>query len=456
MQVASQGPQTVPSFCFLRRRPDENSNSLFHLKYESRRMPQQRRADQVPDTDTGKPPLVFLGPTLPQLEAMALLPASVWAPARRGDFYRALAEGYKTIVLIDGEFHGTPAVWQREIADALAEGTIVHGASSMGAIRAAELHRFGMIGHGKIFEWYRDGVIDADDEVALAYGPPERGYPAMSEPLVNIRATLQSVPPEVISPRERDQLVEFITGLYFFDRSFAALFERGPARDWPVDRQHRLAQFVQQGRIDQKREDAVAALTAVATNSFERCPPQYEADSGRLWRRERLVIEGLLPEWEVEDARIAQQAGLTASEVTALRHELSALSFVALWGRAHGILPTGADLALERDRFPDAGGIPLARLNGLLATRALANASILAYSAAEEMRDPKAAARAIIQDWIQENAIESPPLQGEALVNWVIDASPGHFGYIWDFAIEMIETLWISGRVARFWLRETV
>ena len=53
------------------------------------------------------------------------------------------------------------------------EGIQVLGASSMGALRAAELHGFGMIGYGTIFEWYRDGLIDGDDEVALWHEPEE-------------------------------------------------------------------------------------------------------------------------------------------------------------------------------------------------------------------------------------------------------------------------------------------
>src|SRR5690349_10228433 len=159
-------------------------------------MPLRLGTDSVADKSPRKPPLIFLGPTLPQAEATALLPACVRPPARRGDIYRALADGYTTIVLIDGEFHGAPSVWQREIADATAEGASVHGAASMGAIRAAELYTFGMMGHGRIFEWYRDGIIDADDEVALGYGPAELGYPALSEPLVNIRATLEAAPAE--------------------------------------------------------------------------------------------------------------------------------------------------------------------------------------------------------------------------------------------------------------------
>src|SRR5580700_7605068 len=94
---------------------------------------------------------VFLGPTLPRANAMLALDAVYRPPARRGDIYRALRDGFHTIVLIDGEFHGQPSVWQREIVDALIEGAVVHGASSMGALRAAELHSLGMVGHGQIF-----------------------------------------------------------------------------------------------------------------------------------------------------------------------------------------------------------------------------------------------------------------------------------------------------------------
>jgi hypothetical protein len=142
--------------------------------------------------------IVFLGPTLSRPEAAELLEAVFRPPARRGDIHRALRDQFRTIVLIDGEFHGRPSVWQREILDALAEGVAVHGSSSMGALRAAELYSFGMVGHGRIFEWYRDGVIDADDEVALTYGPVELGYPPLSEPLVNIRATLAAAVPSGI------------------------------------------------------------------------------------------------------------------------------------------------------------------------------------------------------------------------------------------------------------------
>ena len=46
----------------------------------------------------------------------------------------------------------------------------------MGALRAAELHVFGMVGVGRVFELFRDGLLEDDDEVAVAHGPADSGY----------------------------------------------------------------------------------------------------------------------------------------------------------------------------------------------------------------------------------------------------------------------------------------
>ena len=112
---------------------------------------------------------MFLGPSLARDKARSVLDADYYPPAGKGDVYRIIASGVKTIVLIDGVFHNAPSVWQRELLDAMDEGIRVVGAASMGALRAAELHLFGMIGRGTIFEWYRDGIIEGDDEVALLH-----------------------------------------------------------------------------------------------------------------------------------------------------------------------------------------------------------------------------------------------------------------------------------------------
>ena len=133
---------------------------------------------------------VFVGPTLrpqdlPPDDDIVALP-----PVAQGDVYRIAQRRPQAIGIIDGYFEGVLAVWHKEILWAMAEGIHVFGSASMGALRAAELHPFGMVGVGRIFEAYRDGELEDDDEVAVIHGPPETGYLALSEAMVNIRRTL--------------------------------------------------------------------------------------------------------------------------------------------------------------------------------------------------------------------------------------------------------------------------
>nr|UXE46071.1 hypothetical protein Hi04_10k_c5591_00011 [uncultured bacterium] len=119
--------------------------------------------------------VVFLGPSLDLDAARKELAADYRPPAAQGDVLLALRSGARRIGIIDGRFNDVPSVWHKEILLALEEGALVFGAASMGALRAAELHRFGMIGVGRVFEWYRDGVLCDDDEVAVIHGRLEHG-----------------------------------------------------------------------------------------------------------------------------------------------------------------------------------------------------------------------------------------------------------------------------------------
>ena len=133
--------------------------------------------------------IAFLGPSLGAAEARRLAPgARLLPPAGRGDLFKALGRGRRkpprVIALIDGVFEARPAVWHREILAALEEGVAVFGASSMGALRAAELWPFGMVGLGRVYGWLRNGTILDDSEVALLHADREHGYRALSVPLV--------------------------------------------------------------------------------------------------------------------------------------------------------------------------------------------------------------------------------------------------------------------------------
>ena len=135
---------------------------------------------------------VFLGPTMPVDDARRLCPAEYLPPVAMGDVYALMKRRPPTIAIVDGTFQSAPAVWHKEILFALSRGVRVIGSSSMGALRAAELASFGMEGIGAIYEAFRDGVYNDDDEVAVAHAAREHGYRALSEAMVNIRAALAS------------------------------------------------------------------------------------------------------------------------------------------------------------------------------------------------------------------------------------------------------------------------
>jgi hypothetical protein len=202
--------------------------------------------------------VVFLGPSLNRREARNILLADYRPPAARGDLTRALNDGARVIGLIDGVFFQESSVGHREILGALKKGVRVVGASSMGALRAAELHTLGMEGIGEVYRMYRDGILVSDDEVALAFDP--ESLTALSEPLVNIRATLARAEKEgVIDHGMREILFSAASSLYYPDRTYPRLVREAGRTADPASLD-RFARWVGEGAVDLKRSDAVEAL----------------------------------------------------------------------------------------------------------------------------------------------------------------------------------------------------
>jgi len=189
---------------------------------------------------------------MPVAEARRLLDAEFLPPVCRGDIAR-LPAGIRFIGVIDGEFFQNLAVSPKEIIQALARGTKVFGSSSMGALRAAETHTFGMVGIGRIFEQFRDGILDADDEVAVAYEPGT--YRALSDAMVNLREALALARSAgVITESQHHDLCSLIKARYFPHRSWRALEQLYPP----------LRKFAERQRLpDLKHDDACALLSAM-------------------------------------------------------------------------------------------------------------------------------------------------------------------------------------------------
>ena len=230
--------------------------------------------------------VVFVGPTLEPRD-LALAGGFVGLPpVSQGDVYRAARNRPRAIGIIDGYFSGAPSVWHKEILWAISEGIPVFGSASMGALRAAELHRFGMRGVGRIFESFRDGALEDDDEVAVLHGPAEIGYLATSESMVNIRETLALAETNgILAPESRRSLERFAKALYFGERDWPTLLAAAPSIGVAETELAAFRDWLPNGRVDQKRLDALAMLAAMQESPGigEPASPAFHFEWTYLW-----------------------------------------------------------------------------------------------------------------------------------------------------------------------------
>lgn len=204
--------------------------------------------------------VVFIGPSLRAHERPALRRVALHAPVRRGDL-PALARTYpmlRAIGIVDGVFHHALSITPREVLDVARAGLTVFGASSMGALRAAELHTMGVRGVGRIFEMYAEGLVVSDDEVAIAFDPESER--ATSEPLVNVRCALgKAVLDGLLASADADVILAVGRELPYVDRTYTTILRRAGerlGRDFSGVRASLVTH-------DQKRLDALALFRAL-------------------------------------------------------------------------------------------------------------------------------------------------------------------------------------------------
>lgn len=208
--------------------------------------------------------IVFVGPSLDISVAKQYIDAQFLPPAKMGDVFRAAARKPTMIGIIDGLFEQTPAVWHKEVLHAMSQGIAVFGGGSMGALRAAELHVFGMKGVGRIFEDFASGVLEDDDEVAVVHATSGESYDCQSEAMVNLRYGLQAArDAALLTPDECSRLIGFAKKQFYPDRSWYGVLEQARRIEVPQDRLDRLTDYLNEHQPNQKRADAIAVLQAM-------------------------------------------------------------------------------------------------------------------------------------------------------------------------------------------------
>jgi hypothetical protein len=199
--------------------------------------------------------VIFTGPSLSWSEVTAVdQRISCCPPAVRGDISKAAKTDISIIGLIDGVFFNRAAVSHREIIGAIKSGVTIVGGSSMGALRASELDSFGMIGVGKIYTCFKEGVIEADDEVAV-----------VCDPLINIRVALRSLlDASIVDSETSKALLTLAKSFFYMERSFPLVLKTAELRGQiGSDDRTKIETFLASHDYDLKKRDAKLVVQEV-------------------------------------------------------------------------------------------------------------------------------------------------------------------------------------------------
>ncbi len=311
--------------------------------------------------------IVFLGPSLGLRHAREIVKADYRPPARQGDVFRALADRPRAIALIDGVFEGAPSVWHHELRAALAAGVTVFGASSMGALRAVELHSEGMIGIGAIYERYARGESEDDGDVAVLHADASRGSQALTVPLVNVIATLDAAKrSKVLTLKQAASVLAIASGLFFQDRRWPTVLAKCP----PAIRATLSAWLDAGHEVDQKALDARTCLATAKTfiDSAAHGPASRPFAASSFVRRRRLTDVHRAP---LE--RLSRRSDARTLEADGTRRLL-----LAAFAKAGGLEVTAAERAEARRALAPAEGLAADELEFIAEIVAL-EAKVLAH-----------------------------------------------------------------------------
>ena len=230
--------------------------------------------------------VVLAGPSLHGVAPDLLRGLTVLPPAACGDVARAVRDGASAVGLVDGLFESIPSVWHKELLWALSQGVPVFGSSSTGALRAAEMWRFGMRGVGLVYRLYRGATIIDDDEVALLHGPAETGFIPLTHALVNIRATLRRARKTGLVDNDTEKtILRAAKSLFYKDRTLDRILELSRGQLNPATDISRLQGDLTRVYRDVKREDATALLVKIGSPLNQGLePPAAEFIRTSFWQ----------------------------------------------------------------------------------------------------------------------------------------------------------------------------
>jgi TfuA protein len=216
-------------------------------------------------------PIIFIGPSLNHDKARKIFQADYRAPAKKGDLMMLLTSyGNSTeepnstnfVGLVDGLFLQDYPPTPIEVYQLLSNKNFhVVGGASIGALRAIELEKFGMVGIGKIFELFRNGATDADDEVAVTF-QQGAGGDIQSEAMIDIRFNLfVACRKQIITDRVKRAIAKTAKSIYFPYRNYTHVLEQ-TRLDFPElsTQLDSFSAYINENRLSLKEHDAIKVV----------------------------------------------------------------------------------------------------------------------------------------------------------------------------------------------------
>jgi TfuA protein len=216
-------------------------------------------------------PIIFIGPSLNHDKARKIFQADYRAPAKKGDLMMLLTSYGNSIEepnstnfvgLVDGLFLQDYPPTPIEVYQLLSNKNFhVVGGASIGALRAIELEKFGMVGIGKIFELFRNGATDADDEVAVTF-QQGAGGDIQSEAMIDIRFNLfVACRKQIITDRVKRAIAKTAKSIYFPYRNYTHVLEQ-TRLDFPElsTQLDSFSAYINENRLSLKEHDAIKVV----------------------------------------------------------------------------------------------------------------------------------------------------------------------------------------------------
>ncbi|HEU5445752.1 MAG TPA: TfuA-like protein [Nitrososphaeraceae archaeon] len=215
-------------------------------------------------------PIIYLGPTLSREKAIKILDADYRDPAKKGDFLMLSQDSdeKKYVGFIDGVFlHDYPPSPIEVYHLATRKNIELIGASSLGALRAVELEKFGMKGIGKIFQLYKNGIINADDEVAVTF--TRENNILQSEAMIDIRFNLfLAYKKGIITNQTKKRIAKIAKNIYFPFRNYEDIIKLTQRQFPPIYNElESFRIYILKNRDSLKARDAIKLLKYLKTMS---------------------------------------------------------------------------------------------------------------------------------------------------------------------------------------------